>query len=123
MLYTILITVVFIAELIITLTIIRALWKFDKILISADSLISEAKPGIRDITELGSKISEQLVEFAEDFCSKAEEKKENTLVNILNKSLIALLLWKLNSKTIRKIRRSKYFRLASKGFNLIQNMI
>lgn len=123
MLYTILITIVFIAELIITFTLIRALIKFDKMCLVADEILTEVNPKVKEISGLCAKISEQLVEFAEDFRAKIKQKEEDTTLKILNKTLVAILLWKINSKTIRKIRSSKYFRTISKGFNLIQSMV
>ena len=123
MLYTFLITIVFIAEIIITVTILRALLKLDRILVSADSLLDEAKPSIRDISNLGHKISEQLIEFAEDFRERIKKKNEDTALMVLNKALAALLLWKINTKAIKKFRRSKVGKTLAKGLNLLANMV
>jgi len=123
MLYIFLVTIVFIAEIIILVTILRALWKFDKILIMVDETVSEAKPKIKDISELVSKISEQLVELSEDIKNKVKKQEEDVAIKFLNKMLVALLLWKTNVKLIKKIRRTKFAKLIGKGLNLLQSMV
>ena len=56
MVYTILISIVFIAEVIITATIIQNLIKLDRTVIEANSTITEIKPTIKDICALARKI-------------------------------------------------------------------
>ena len=123
MLYTFLITIVFIAEIIITLTVIIALLKLDKAIIETDVLVSDIKPSLKDVLYLMKKISAQMIELAEDFEFNIKKQEEDTAVRFLNKTLIALILWKINSKAVTKIRRSKIFKTASKGFNLLKNMV
>ena len=123
MLYTFLITVVFIAELIIVVSIITALFRIDKLLLSLNTTIDEAKSGVKDIFILMNKISEQCVELSEDFVSKIKEKEEDIALKQLNKLLIAILLLKLNSKAIRKFNRSKWGKTLKRGFAFVQSMV
>ena len=76
MLYTILISIVFIAELIIATASIQNLLRLDKIIINADETVTAATPGIKDISELIRKISEQSIELSENFVQKIKDKEE-----------------------------------------------
>lgn len=67
MVFYILISIVFIAELIITCSIISYLLKWDKIIVETNNFVNEAQPKIKDICETGRKISEQLTELAPFF--------------------------------------------------------
>lgn len=123
MIYTILISIVFIAELIITTSIIRGLLKFDKYLISFDSDITRHKSNIKDISVLVKKISEQSIILAEDFVIKTKEKSEDFLLKQLTKVLVALLVLSLNFKIIKEIRKSKITETLVKGFSFLENMV
>lgn len=123
MLYTFLITIVFIAELIITAALIIWFVLFDKELLRLDKYITKVKPDIRDIGELGRKISEQWVELSEDFVEKIKTKEEDIMAGQLVKILIGILLWKINSKAIRRFRSSKLCKTLKRGFVLVQSMV
>ena len=123
MLYTFLISIVFIAELIIVVSLILALLRLDRVLISLNQTIDEAKPGVKDIGELVRKISEQWVELSEEWVDKIKEKEEDLALRQLNKILIAILLWKFNSKTIRRFNRSKLGKTLKRGFAFVQSMV
>ena len=64
MIFTILISIVFIAEIIITIALVKSLKNFDKKVCELNNTIILLKPQIKDISELSRKISEQLKEFA-----------------------------------------------------------
>lgn len=123
MLYTFLISIVFIAEIIILFALIAALIRVDKALISLDKTVTDTRPGIKDISELVHKISEQCVELSEDFVEKIKEKEEDAAIRQLNKLLVAILLWKINSKAIRKFNRSRFGRNLKRGFAFVQSMV
>ena len=123
MIFTFLISIVFIAELIITFAILNVLFKLDKMLLETNETVIKAKPEIKDIANLAKLISSQLIEFAENFRDNVKKEEEKFAVNILNKILITLVLLKINSKTVRKIRKSKVFKNIKLGFNLLQNVV
>ena len=123
MLYTFLITIVFIAELIIMSALMVWLLMFDKEIIRIDKYFTKIKPDIADISELGRKISEQWTELAEDFVEKLKVREEDMMARQLSKVLIGILLWKINSKAIRQFRRSKFARNLRRGFALVQSMV
>ena len=123
MIYTILISIVFIAELIITISIIQCLLKLDKYLISIDSDITRHKSNIKDISVLVKNISEQSIILAENFAIKTKEKGEEILLKQLTKVLVGLLVLSLNFKIIKKIRKSKITKTLVKGFSFLENMV
>ena len=123
MLYTFLITIVFIAELIILAALIIWFVSFDREILYLDRYFTRIKPDIKDISELGHKISEQCVELSEDFVEKIKIKEEDVMARQLGKILIGLLLWKINSKAIKQFRRSKMGKTLRRGFALVQSMV
>ena len=123
MIFKVLTTIVFISELIIGYTLFTKLLALDKFIMQTNDTVIKAKPGIRDIGYLVKKISAQYIEFSYDFVSKITTKKDDSIIIMLNKILITILIFKFNSKFIKKIRRSKSFRLLSKGFSLLKYVI
>ena len=123
MLYTILISVVFIAEIIITVYVIQNLLRFDRFIINFDKKLISAKPEIKDICDLSRKISEQIIELTQMYTDKIKEKQEDATIRFIIKILTSVLLWKLNIKLINKIRRSKAFKIIGKGLKLIEIIV
>jgi len=123
MVYTILISIVFIAELIIAIAIIQALVKFDKKILSLDTTLTEITPGIKDVSSLIKKISEQWVILAQDFVNKAKRDSEDLLLKQFSKILVGLLVLSLNFKFVKRIRKSKITKTVVKGWSLIENMV
>ena len=123
MIYTILISIVFIAELIITISIFRTLLKIDKYVISLNSDIAKNKSPINDISILVNKISAQGVILVEDFVGKTKEKSEDILLRQIFKFLLALIVLSFNFRIIKKIRKSKITKTLVKGFSFLENMV
>lgn len=123
MIYKIFTTIVFIAELIIAYAIVTKLYALDKAIINANELLISAKPSLRDICYIVKKISAQCVDFANDFVAELNKKCEDFAINQLNKILLALILLKMNSKFIKKLRRSKIVKRISRGLSLLQIVV
>lgn len=123
MVFLIFTTVVFIAELIIAFTIIYHLIKFDKHLIEMNHFIEEAKPNIKCIVELMTKISEQVSELFTNWVEKFYETKNKILLKQLERVMTVILLWSINKKVIRKFNKSKILKAAWKGLTLLQSMV
>ena len=123
MVYTILISVVFIAELIIAIAVIQNLIKLDKILLEFDGTISETKSGITDIVELIHKISEQWVILAQDFVEKTKRNSEDLLLKRLSKLMMSILVFNLNFKLVKKLRKSRLMKTLSKGWSFLESMV
>ena len=123
MVYTILISVVFIAEIIIAITLIQILMRFDKAIIELDKTLTTTKPGIKDICELTRKISEQWQILAQDFVDKTRRDSEEIFLRQLSKGLMGLLVLNLNFKLVKKIRNSKITKTIAQGLSFIESMV
>ena len=123
MIYTFLISIVFIAEIIIAIAIIQSLHRLDKTVLEFDATIQAAKSGVEDIANLSKNISYQLVELAEQFVEKFKQNQEDNFLKNLSKILMTLLLLKINSKTINKFRKTKVVKVLGRGLSLLENMV
>ena len=123
MIYTILISVVFIAELIIVITIIQNLIRLDKVIINFNDTFIETKSSIKDVCILVRKISEQWQILAQDFVDKTKEESEEFLYKKLSKILVGLLVLNLNFKFVNKIRKSRISKAFAKGWSILENMV
>ena len=123
MVYTILISIVFIAELIITITIIQNLLRLDKAILEFNNTITEIQPGIKDVSELARKISEQWQILAEDFVEKTKRNSEDIMLKYLSKIFMSILIVNLNFKIVKKIRKSKVTKILARGWSFLENMV
>ena len=123
MTFKILTAIVFIAEIIISYTIFKKLLEIDKIILQTSETVVAVKPGMKDVGYLIKQISAQFVEFAYDFVSKIEKKRDDSIYGYLNKIVIALILLKINSKFLKKLLRSKHFKRLCKGFSMLKYMV
>lgn len=112
MIFTILISIVFIAELIIAGAIIFWLKRICNIVQDLDSTLSLIKPSVKDISVLVKKISGQALEFVNNFV----EKQEEAILRNVSKALLGTLLF-------RKFKKSKVFKLVGKGLSLLEIMV
>ena len=123
MIYTFLITIVFLAEVVIAITVIQALLKLDKKVQEYDEIITLAKPTIIDIVELARKVSEQYIKLTKQNIEKIHKSSEEYALNKLFKISIGLLFIKSNIKIIQKIRKSKLLKTIAKGLSILENMV
>lgn len=112
MIFTFLITIVFIAELIITLTITSALRRLGRNIRNLNLTISYLKPSISEICELIRKISGQMLEGVNLII---ERQKDNILTHIARIILGTLFL--------RRFKKSKAFKLIGKGLSLLEIVV
>ena len=101
MIFYFLISIVFIAEVIIALSLIINLVKADKKIIECNSFVDEAKPSIKGIMEISRKISEQFTEFAPMIVDKVKAIVRDVLMGQL-KSLIGTATFWLVKKEVEK---------------------
>ena len=123
MIYTFLITIVFIAEIIIAFALIKTLITIDKKICNLDETITLAKPSVTDIADLMRKISEQVKELTSENIEKFKNYQEEVALRTLSKMLIAIVLVKANIKTINKFRKSKLGKTLAKGLSILENMV
>lgn len=93
MVFYILTSIVFIAELIIAGTILIYLFKTSKLLNEYNSLLTELKPKIKDLLNTCTKISEQLVELAPIFVEKIKSFFMNIIIGQFKNALAGLTFW------------------------------
>ena len=117
MIFYFLISIVILAEIIITASIISHFLKWDKAFNDTNDFINELKPKSKDIMQNLNKISEQLVELAPFWVDKIKSKFINMLLGNIKNMLFGALFVGLTKKTkwykLKKLRRSKLFRLIS----------
>ena len=123
MVYTILISIVFIAELIIATTVIQYFLKLDKLVLSYNSQIIKLNTEIKQISVLVRKISEQIIVLTQDYIDKTKRNSEDALLRQLSKLFLSLFLMKINIKFINRIRKSKITKTLAKGLSFIENMV
>ena len=111
MIFTILISIVFVAELIIAFTVFSALRRWSKKVNELNLTLSYLKPSIKDICELTRKISEQLVEFSERFVEKINSKGEELVIRQISRMVLSAFLFK------------KYTNLLVRDTNLIAKLL
>ena len=123
MIFTFLISIVFIAELIIAITLLKILFNLDKKVLEINLKLVNSKDSINEVCILARKISVQLKILSQDFVDKIKDKSENILLKNLSKILMSVVLLNLNFKVVKKMRKSKLVKTLAKGFNLIENMV
>jgi len=114
---------IFIAELIITYSLMKLLIRADKAILNGNNTILTIKPGIKDICLLIRKISEQLVEFSYDIVPKIVQKRDKVVIKFVRKLIITIILLKFNFKIIKNFLRSKPYKILSKGFSLLKYVV
>lgn len=123
MIFTFLISIVFIAELIIAIALLKILFNLDKKVLEINLKLVNSKDSINEVCILARKISVQLKILSQDFVDKIKDKSENILLKNLSKILMSVVLLNLNFKVVKKMRKSKLVKTLAKGFNLIENMV
>lgn len=101
MIFYFLISVVFIAEIIIALAIIINLLKTDKIFNETNAFITEAKPLIKDIMQTTRKLSEQFLELAPKIVTQVKSIITNMIMGHI-KSIIGSLTFLLVKTEVEK---------------------
>lgn len=123
MVYTILISIVFVAELIITITIFQCLLRLDKKVLDLSKKLASERPTIKEISELIRKISTQWIILAQEFVDKTKRDSEDFLLRTLSKTLVTLLVFNLNFKFIKKLKNSKITKTLVKGYSFLESMV
>lgn len=108
--------IVFISEIIITVTIFNHILKLDKKIVALNDAIIAVNPLVKDVVLLISKISEQMVIISCDFKKNFAINLENYLLKNVSKFLNMVLLFYFNKKVYKKLRKFKFSKLFLKGF-------
>ena len=108
--------IVFISEIIITVTIFNYILKLDKKIVALNDTIIAVNPLVKEVMMLVGKISEQMVIISCDFKKNLAINLENYLLKNVSKFLNMVLLFYFNQKVYKKLRKFKFSKLFLKGF-------
>ena len=103
MIFKILISIVFIAELIIASSLLIFLIKFDKKINEYNDFIDDVKPSIKGLMILIRKISKQLIEFAPIIVNNLKSFILNLFIGQIKSALGALTFWLVKKEVERHI--------------------
>ena len=123
MLFTIFISIVFIAEIIITVALLNALLNFDKKICELNDTVILIKPHVAQVSELARLVSVQLVELSNKFVDDIKQNNENLILHNFSKALLSLFLIKTNIGIVRRLHKSKVVKTLAKGLSILGNMI
>ncbi len=101
MLFYFLISIVFIAEVIISLALIIVLVKADKIILKYNEITEEIRPSVKSVMILVRKISKQLVELAPMLSEQIKKILVDFLISQFKSMLGAVTFW-LVKKEVEK---------------------
>jgi len=103
MVFYFLISIVFIAEVIIALFVITNLVKLDKFVRSANTFLEEVKPKIKDIMQIVRKLSEQMIKLAPIVREKIKSVIGKMVVDQLKSLLAGFTFWIVKSEVEKRI--------------------
>ena len=103
MVFYILTSVVFIAELVIAIALIFHLLKLSKMFNEYSSLITEINPKIREIMRLCNKISEQMLEFAPIIVNSIRDCIRNIFIEQIKNLISAFTFWAVKKEVERHL--------------------
>ena len=101
MIFYFLISVVFIAEVIIAIALLIGLVKADKILLKYNEIVDETRPSVKSVMILVRKISKQFVELAPILTEQIKKFLVDSLMSQLKSMLGAVTFW-LVKKEVEK---------------------
>lgn len=101
MIFYFLISIVFVAEVIIAMALIISLIKIDRIFVEYNEFIQEAKPLIKDMMQTIKNMSEQFLELAPKLVTQIKAVITDLIMGQVKSSLGALTFW-LVKKEVEK---------------------
>lgn len=102
MIFYILISIVFIAEIVIACALISVFVKLDKKIRLWNEILDEIKPKIKDITEIAKKISEQMLEFAPIVAEKVKSILYKIVADQFKSMLAGFTFWLVKKEVEKK---------------------
>ncbi len=103
MVFYILTSIVFIAELIITAAVLIGLFKADKLLREYNSLTKELNPKINDLMKTVTKISEQIAELSPIIAENIRSFFINLILGQIKSLLGGLTFWLVKKEVEKRI--------------------
>ena len=123
MVFVILISIVFVAELIIAFSVITNLIMFDKRIKRAAQFLEEAEPRLKELLVVVQKISAQILELIPVWLATLRQERDKIILNQAKSLISTILFWSINIKVINRIRKSKLAKAVWQGLTLVQNVI
>ena len=123
MVFVILISIVFVAELIIAFSVITNLIKFDKRIKLSAQFLEEAEPRLKELLVVVQKISAQILELIPVWLATLRQERDKIILNQAKSLISTILFWSINIKVINRIRKSKLAKAVWQGLTLVQNVI
>lgn len=123
MVFVILISIVFVAELIIAFSVITNLIKFDKRIKRAAQFLEEAEPRLKELLVVVQKISAQILELIPVWLATLRQERDKIILNQAKSLISTILFWSINIKIIKRLRKTKIVKAVWKGLTLVQNVI
>ena len=105
MIFYFLISIVFISELIIAVTVIMHLAKWDKLFISCNEFLNESKDDIKSIMQTGRKLSEQLTELVPLWINSLKSVAEKIILDQLKTLLTGIIFILVKNHVSRKFEK------------------
>ena len=123
MVFVILISIVFVAELIIAGTVIINLIKLDRQINEAAEFLEEANPKLRGLLEIVKEISGQVLELIPIWIENLKKERDKIILSQVKSLISTIIFWSINIKVINRLRKAKLVKVAWKGLTLLQNVI
>ena len=122
MIFKIFTAIIFISELIITLTLINSLIKFDTKINNLNDYCSKIKPKIKDIMVLAKEISNQILELVPIYTEKLKNGFYSFIFSQV-KNLLGLYLFKKINTRFLKFKNKKIIKTISSYFKLLKYVV
>lgn len=103
MIFYFFILTIFIAELIITITVFTHLCKISKLFKKINFIIDDIKPEIKDTASLLNKLSEQCVELSHIITENIQSFFKNLILNQIKNTVSALTFWAVKTEVSKHI--------------------
>lgn len=103
MIFYFLISIVFIAEIIIAITLLLNLFKADKLLIDFNEFLTEAKPELKELLKTVRQISEKIAEASPLIVKKAKSIIYNMIMGHIKSVIGGLTFWLVKTKVEKHI--------------------
>ena len=123
MVFVILISIVFVAELIIACTVIINLIKLDRQINEAAEFLEEANPKLRELLDIVKEISGQVLELIPIWIENLKKERDKIILSQVKSLISTIIFWSINIKVINRLRKTKLVKVAWKGLTLLQNVI
>lgn len=123
MVFKIFTLITFIAELIITIAVIKKLTEIDRQILNTSAFVSEIKPKLKELVSLVKKTSALILAVCDDFVHGMKKRRDEVILEELTKMLFTIWIWKANLKIIKKLKKSRLVKSLKRAFSMLQFVV